>query len=198
MRESLGWMTNCANTNSCPQNWLDVSVTDVPTEVWCHVCNQSVSLVSSQDELDSQVGTSNVAALPVMPPIAHNNVPVGGFAEPTGPSVQQQQEVVSQPVSQPVPVQKHQWVCTLANGEMIRLDKETMTVGRSRTCDVVVPSAKVSRQHASLSLVDGELFIEDLGSANGVWLNGEKVSRTKINSGDVYTISDETLLFEAR
>jgi pSer/pThr/pTyr-binding forkhead associated (FHA) protein len=62
----------------------------------------------------------------------------------------------------------------------------------------VIPSAKVSRQHASLTRVDGELYIEDLGSANGVWLNGEKVTRAKITAGDTFTISDETLLFEER
>ena len=73
-----------------------------------------------------------------------------------------------------------------------------MVIGRSRTCDVVIPSAKISRQHASLSRIDGDLFIEDLGSANGLWLNGEKVTRAKINVGDKYTISDETLTFEER
>ncbi|MCB9649595.1 MAG: FHA domain-containing protein [Deltaproteobacteria bacterium] len=73
-----------------------------------------------------------------------------------------------------------------------------MTVGRSRTCDIVIPSAKVSRQHASLSLTGIDLFIEDLGSANGVWLNGEKITRTRVSEGDVYTISDETLSFSMR
>ena len=81
---------------------------------------------------------------------------------------------------------------------MIRVDKDTMIIGRSRTCDVVIPSAKVSRQHASLSRVDGDLYIEDLGSANGVWLNGEKITRAKVNPGDTFTISDETLMFEDR
>ena len=87
---------------------------------------------------------------------------------------------------------------SLQNGEAIQIDKDTMIVGRSRTCDVVIPSAKVSRQHASISRVDGDLYIEDLGSANGVWFNGEKVTRAKINNGDAFTISDETLLFECR
>ncbi len=62
----------------------------------------------------------------------------------------------------------------------------------------MIPSAKVSRQHASLSRVDGDYFIEDLGSANGVWLNGEKITRIKVSHGDVYTISDELLTFEQR
>ena len=73
-----------------------------------------------------------------------------------------------------------------------------MIVGRSRTCDIVIPSAKVSRQHASLTRTDADLYIEDLGSANGVWLNGEKVTRVKINPGDTFTISDETLVFDNR
>jgi len=87
---------------------------------------------------------------------------------------------------------------TLLSGESIKIDKDTMIVGRSRTCDVIIPSAKVSRQHASISRVNGELFVEDLGSANGVWKDGEKVGRSKIDDGDVYTISEETLTFELR
>ena len=102
------------------------------------------------------------------------------------------------PARAPTPAPQRVWFCTLANGESIRVDKDTMTVGRSRTCDIVIPSAKVSRQHASLSLTGIDLFIEDLGSANGVWLNGEKITRTRVSEGDVYTISDETLSFSMR
>jgi hypothetical protein len=86
--------------------------------------------------------------------------------------------------------------CTLLNGERVKCDKDTMIIGRSRTCDVVIPSAKVSRQHASITLSGGVWFLEDLGSANGVWRSGEKISRSEIRDGDVFTISEETLTFD--
>ena len=97
----------------------------------------------------------------------------------------------------PLPIEMPSaWVVKLQNGEMIKLDKDSMVCGRSRTCDVVVPTAKVSRQHVSLTRVGGDWFIEDLGSANGLWRDGEKIMKAKITSGEVYTISDETLTFE--
>jgi pSer/pThr/pTyr-binding forkhead associated (FHA) protein len=73
-----------------------------------------------------------------------------------------------------------------------------MIIGRSRTCDVIIPSAKVSRQHASLTRMGEDYYIEDLGSANGVWIRGEKITRVKVSNGDQFTISDETLTFDQR
>jgi pSer/pThr/pTyr-binding forkhead associated (FHA) protein len=87
------------------------------------------------------------------------------------------------------------WVCTLASGDAVRVDQASMVIGRSRSCDIVIDSPKASRHHASLTLVEGELWIEDLGSANGLWLQGEKVTRRRVVVGDVYAISDETLRF---
>lgn len=88
------------------------------------------------------------------------------------------------------------WCVELESGERIAVDKPTMVIGRSRTCDVIIPSAKVSRQHATLTLVGSELFIEDLGSANGTWKGDRKVSREALVPGDQIRISDATLRFE--
>ena len=135
-----------------------------------------------------------IAAFPIVPPIGIQAQPPllqdEPYAEfsPRGDPVR---------ASTPIPTPR-QWLCTLANGETIRVDRDAMVIGRSRTCDIVIPSAKVSRQHASVSFSGGELWIEDLGSANGVWQNGEKITRTKVGNGDTFTISDETLLFEVR
>ncbi len=185
MRECLGWITNCPNDAGCPQNWLELAVSEIPVTVECHVCGRGVDLILEEGELQ----TRPLAAFPVVPC-------AGRAAGALSPS-----PVVAAPANElsiePPPPARN-WVVGLQNGELIRIDKDTMIIGRSRTCDVVIPSAKVSRQHASLSRVDGDLFIEDLGSANGVWLNGEKITRAKVNPGDTFTISDETLVFEDR
>jgi hypothetical protein len=94
------------------------------------------------------------------------------------------------------PVADRPWHVELESGERIAIDKPTMIVGRSRTCDVIIPSAKVSRQHATLTLVGAELFIEDLGSANGTWKDDRRVSREALAPGDEVRISDATLRFE--
>jgi pSer/pThr/pTyr-binding forkhead associated (FHA) protein len=42
-------------------------------------------------------------------------------------------------------------------------------------------------------------MIEDMGSANGVWIDGQRISQAvAISEGDVYTVSDETLTFQFR
>lgn len=193
MRECLGWLSNCSNEQSCPQNWLEHAVSEIPTRVECHVCGQSVAMVGTEEGLRSERG---LAAFPTVPPMAlPGSAPMPSMNE--GPITAGAPTPEPARLPTPVPAQV-QWVCTLANGEVIRVDKPSMVIGRSRTCDIVIASAKVSRQHASVSSSGGELWIEDLGSANGVWHDGEKVTRTKIGHGDTFTISDETLLFEAR
>ena len=186
MRECLGWITNCPNDAGCPQNWLELAVSEIPTSVGCHVCGRNVDLILEEGELQSRP----LAAFPVVPCAGR------AAAEPLSPQIAPM--APPERPAAPPPVAARNWVVGLQSGELVRIDKDTMIIGRSRTCDIVIPSAKVSRQHASLSRVDGDLYIEDLGSANGVWLNGEKITRAKVSSGDTFTISDETLMFEDR
>ncbi len=49
----------------------------------------------------------------------------------------------------------------------------TLTIGRDESCDVAIPDRQVSRQHARLSLRDNAVFLEDLNSKNGTYLNGQ-------------------------
>ena len=59
------------------------------------------------------------------------------------------------------------------------------TLGRAPRADFVVDAALVSRVHCRFTLKDGEpLQLEDLGSTNGTFVNGQKVSKTTLNDGD--------------
>lgn len=61
-------------------------------------------------------------------------------------------------------------------GETIfALDSEKVVIGRSRSCDIRLREDTVSRLHAAFVLRDGALVLEDLGSSNGTYLNGERV-----------------------
>jgi hypothetical protein len=53
----------------------------------------------------------------------------------------------------------------------------TVSLGRSRDCDIVVADASVSKHHATLELdtFNGEFFLTDLGSRNGTFVNGTRV-----------------------
>lgn len=51
-----------------------------------------------------------------------------------------------------------------------------LTVGRNAQNDVVLASGQVSRQHARLTVQDGQVWLQDLGSANGTFVNGSRIA----------------------
>ncbi len=59
-----------------------------------------------------------------------------------------------------------------------------MTIGRSSELDVVLVEDMVSRRHSKITVRGGELFIQDLGSTNGTFVNGEKVQHARLQEGD--------------
>ncbi len=58
------------------------------------------------------------------------------------------------------------------------------TVGRATRADFIVDAPMVSRLHCRLSAGAAELEVVDLDSTNGTYVNGERVSRTMLKSGD--------------
>jgi pSer/pThr/pTyr-binding forkhead associated (FHA) protein len=63
------------------------------------------------------------------------------------------------------------------------------TMGRAPRADFVVDAALVSRVHCRFTLNDtGELELEDLGSTNGTFVNGRKVTKVLLSDGDKLTI----------
>jgi serine phosphatase RsbU (regulator of sigma subunit) len=89
----------------------------------------------------------------------------------------------------------------LAGNELGRkhsITDDRMVLGRHPDCDIVLDSAAVSRQHATLHRVSGEYYVEDLGSRNGTFLNGQLVQgRQLLEHGDRLRICDLTLEFFA-
>jgi pSer/pThr/pTyr-binding forkhead associated (FHA) protein len=66
----------------------------------------------------------------------------------------------------------------------LRMNREII-VGRSRDCDLVLVEDLVSRSHAKISSTDSEVYIQDLRSVNGTFVNGEKViGRARLHEGD--------------
>ncbi len=65
----------------------------------------------------------------------------------------------------------------------LEMDREII-IGRSSELDMVLVEDMVSRQHSKISTLGGELSIEDLGSTNGTFVNGEKVAKKSLKAGD--------------
>lgn len=61
-------------------------------------------------------------------------------------------------------------------------------VGRESNSKFRIPLAQVSRRHCELYEDDGELMIKDLTSANGTYVNGEKIRDTELSPGDLLSI----------
>jgi hypothetical protein len=78
----------------------------------------------------------------------------------------------------------------------VRLDRPTLTVGRSAACELQLTSGLVSRRHARLTLSHLGVTIEDLGSRNGVYVNSVRViGSARLKPGDRLAIGDEILQF---
>jgi len=77
------------------------------------------------------------------------------------------------------------------------LDSARATIGRSRDADCVVRDPNVSRHHAELRRsASGEWTIADLGSTNGVKVNGRRVGSTRLKAGDQVTLGATTFRFD--
>jgi FHA domain-containing protein len=84
------------------------------------------------------------------------------------------------------------------DGRRMVLEGEAAVVGRSRECDVVVDDPNVSRRHAQLDRTPaGGWAIRDLGSTNGVVINGRRVNRShELSSGDRIELGTSELVFQ--
>jgi len=69
--------------------------------------------------------------------------------------------------------------------KVFELIKSEIVIGRDEGVDVVIPTPAVSRRHAKLSMEGNGYVIEDLGSSNGTFVNGERLrARKALNAGD--------------
>lgn len=62
--------------------------------------------------------------------------------------------------------------------------KEITVVGRATECDISLAAAHLSRRHAQLQVLDGLLYVKDLGSANGTFVNGRQITEARVKRGD--------------
>src|SRR5438270_663459 len=78
----------------------------------------------------------------------------------------------------------------LSEGPDLSLDKPVMLLGRHGECDVQLHSGKISRRHCVVAYVDDRVIIRDLGSTNGVRINGKRVVEGILADGDELAIGN--------
>lgn len=82
-------------------------------------------------------------------------------------------------------------------GAAFRLEKPIVLIGRHEDCDLSLPEhVKISRRHCCVARVDDRYVIRDLGSMNGVRVNGERVTEAVLQPGCKLAIADTLFVFE--
>ncbi|HPQ81270.1 MAG TPA: GGDEF domain-containing protein [bacterium] len=78
-------------------------------------------------------------------------------------------------------------------GKMYLLENESTMIGRADDVDISIPDSKISRHHMRLSQRGGDIILEDMGSTNGTFVNGERVKSRALESNDKVHLSSDTL-----
>jgi phosphoserine phosphatase RsbU/P len=83
-------------------------------------------------------------------------------------------------------------------GQSLSLDSPATVLGRHPTCDIVLESPSVSRQHARITNIDGKFYIEDLHSRNGTYVNGHLLTaRQLLEENDQLGICELAFVFHS-
>jgi len=84
-------------------------------------------------------------------------------------------------------------------GATFSLEGDQLTIGRDSSSAVAINDAEISRKHARMTFQGGKYVIEDLGSTNGTFVNGQRlVSPVVLKSGDVVSFGEQiVLMYEA-
>ena len=83
-------------------------------------------------------------------------------------------------------------------GESFPLDRDRMTIGRRPDSDIFLDDVTVSRDHALLVRRGGELYLDDLGSLNGSYVNRRRIESHRLDDGDELQIGKYKLTFLQR
>jgi hypothetical protein len=94
------------------------------------------------------------------------------------------------------PVSDRRQALLVGGGRRNVLSGNRVVLGRSREADIVLQDPNVSRRHAELRRDDGGWQIVDLGSTNGIKVNGRRVNQQPLSAGDQITIGVTDLTFE--
>lgn len=135
---------------------------------------------NSQPFAQQQAGFGGAAGAPGAP--APRNVP--------------NPQLFTDDAAQPVPPQMQARLVDTATGRSYALTKNRMIMGRSSASDVVVDDINASRSHAELRLEQsGAWSITDLGSTNGTYVNGQRITTRSLNEGDRISVGMTDLGF---
>ncbi len=108
-------------------------------------------------------------------------------------------KAAAQPVTEAASVDElglsRELVSLTAGETRYEIDKRRTVIGRSKECDIQVVDPNISRRHAELRQEGTAYWLVDLDSTNGIIVNGRRLKRAKLESGDKVTLGSTELVF---
>jgi hypothetical protein len=169
-----------------------------------HARREGYALLSAphvllEEDSDLAVGEFGIATRTVQPTSRSAAVPAPGTAdEPQADATriyraEPEPEPEPEPDAAPEPAPP---VAHLVVGDRRHTIDTGLVLGRSSDCDVVIDDPNVSRRHAEVRRDDGRYVVADLGSTNGIELNGRRVQTAPLRHGDRLLVGKTELVFE--
>jgi two-component system cell cycle response regulator len=79
-------------------------------------------------------------------------------------------------------------------GKLYELENGRSVIGRADDVNIPINDSRVSRYHFQITVTPGEAILEDLGSTNGTYVNGQRAHAHQLKSGDKIQISSSTII----
>ncbi len=79
-------------------------------------------------------------------------------------------------------------------GQLYKLDSKETTIGRDPACTISIPDGSLSRSHARCVERGAEVWLEDLGSTNGTYCNGEQIKKVALCDGDRIQLGNNIII----
>ena len=93
------------------------------------------------------------------------------------------------------PVSQLEFMSGPLAGQVIPLTQEVTTIGSVAGNTVVLSDPAVSRKHVGIRQVNSQFEFADLGSTNGVYVNGHKMAKKTLEPGDILRVGNTEMLF---
>ncbi len=166
-----------------------------------HARRESYVLLSSPNVLmhtdsDLEVGEFGIATRMVQPEPGQG--PAGGPLPEAAPGATMVYKPQGPPTHAATPGElgvEPEVVTLDENGTKHEIDQASVVIGRSKDCDIRLADPNVSRRHAELRQEGAAYWILDLGSTNGLTVNGRRQQRAKLENDDRITIGSTDLVF---
>jgi len=94
------------------------------------------------------------------------------------------------------PIARLEFILGPMANQVLQLSEEVTTIGSVAGNTVVLADPAVSRKHAGIRKVDSNYELADLGSTNGVYVNGHKVPKKTLEAGDIIRVGNTEAVFK--